>query len=74
MKQYIMLQIDCLMLNVMTIARLLPRERPLRPFWNILRSFSACVHARVFVHAHASGRNYMVLVCTHNKKFLTVKC
>ena len=35
-------------------------------FFNILRSFRVCVHARVFVHAYESGRNY-IHAC--NKKF-----
>ena len=29
------------------------------PFFNILRSSRVCVHARVFVHAYESGRNYI---------------
>ena len=28
-------------------------------FFNILRSFRVCVHARVVVHAYESGRNYI---------------
>ena len=36
------------------------------PFFKILRSFRVCVHVRVFVHAHESGRNY-IHAC--NKKF-----
>ena len=35
-------------------------------FFNILRSFRVCVHARVFVHAYEPGRNY-IHAC--NKKF-----
>ena len=34
--------------------------------FKILRSFHVCVHARVFVHAYESGRNY-IHAC--NKKF-----
>ncbi len=28
-------------------------------FFNILRLFRVCVHARVFVHEYESGRNYI---------------
>ena len=35
-------------------------------FFNILRSFRVCVHVRVFVYEHESGRNY-IHAC--NKKF-----
>ena len=35
-------------------------------FFNIMRSFRVCVHARVVVHAYESGRNY-IHAC--NKKF-----
>ena len=38
-------------------------------FFNILRSLRVCVHARVFVHAYESGRNY-IHAC--NKTFLKV--
>ena len=31
--------------------------RPPMPFLNILRSYRACVHVCVFVHAYDSGRN-----------------
>ena len=48
----------------MTISILLSFYRHVLPhivmaFFNILHSFRVCVHARVFVNAYESGRNYI---------------